>query len=233
MRTIKDLVGAHAGRNVFVLGTGPSLRDFDYRRLQFQVTIAINDAIFAWPATYHIFHDEIAARYATDMLVWRDPAHWKGRAMLRPAEWRYPQNTRPVCRACQGRALTQVTDINEGRIHTYTERGYPPAGDRESDVLWVDSTTVTAAIMLAWKMGAERIFLLGVDACNLGTARYAAQVVEEGATVSARYPDYDADMRRLRAWWEAAGDPVVDSVINLSPISQLRTWTRRDIEEVL
>ena len=97
----------------------------------------------------------------------------------------------------------------------------------------MNDTTATAAILLAWKLGAARIYLLGVDACALAGKRYALEEVPEGAEVTQRFTNYDQDMHVLKRWLTRGKGFDVRNVVNLSPISQVTAWRSEDVDSVL
>lgn len=235
MDTIATVVDQHLGADVFVVGTGPSLRGFDFdRRLRDRVTIAINDAVFLFDPTFHLFNDgEIAGRYAESERTWRSVALWKNCARARPAWWQYYLDSYIVCRDRNLDGFVPLVPRMAGRILSYHQRG--PDVDKGSDELWVGATTSCAAIQLAWKLGARRIYLLGVDACHVDGAKYSTDAPNSdggpSGRVTLRLPDFDLDMLKLRDWFVASGAFDVANVVNLSPVSQVTAWRKSRWEE--
>lgn len=234
MRTICERFGKHT-EDVFVVGSGPSLAEFDYQRLTQRVTIALNDATYRFRPTYHLFHDkEIAGRYADEEWEYKKRKYWKNGPYTRPERWLYNAEW-GVCQDIIWDAFKDMVPSRRERILAYESRG-PDVKEGGVD-LWCESTVSTAGIQLAWKLGATRIYLLGVDACCLGrsakAARYATDTIEPGATVGQRFTAYDQSMKTLRKWVEESGAFDPDIVVNLSPITQISVWRKQPAEEVL
>lgn len=227
-----NLWGRHEGADVFVVGTGTSLAGFDFTRLAGRVTIALNDAIRAQgldPA-YHLFHDHgLWVRYH--------------KLTLHPRTW-------VVCGPTTRKQLIKDSKCSfKDRILWYVSNGAPTV-ERLDNQLYIDRTIATAGIHMAWKLGARRIFLLGVDGYRQPDGAYywdgQAKPVEQRRErrlkdsklfVQDRHDDWAENMRRLRRFfddgelypfrWPGPG------VYNLSPLSTIDAWEKRTVEEAL
>jgi hypothetical protein len=141
--TVKDLVGVEGGNDIYVVGTGTSLRGFDFSKLRGHVTIALNDAILAMShASYLLFCDRLWHRY--------DRLH-------RP-------HTSVVCRNGFGGSGLWGPCYSFEKAESVREA--------TPGQLVVYATVAATGIHLATLLGARRILLLGVDAYRLETMRY-------------------------------------------------------------
>lgn len=149
LENIRTLVDKHPGEDVFVVATGPSLAGFDFSRLNQFTTIAVNDAVTAegFEPTYHLF---------SDIAIWRRyPDHDYGR-------------TKIVCQQVAAEHLLRHKSFSSGEnLLTFKHRGNPAGQERDSDALFTGRTVANAGMLLAAKVGAHRIFLLGVDGYRL------------------------------------------------------------------
>lgn len=223
--------GRHTGAAIFVCGFGGSLYRFDWSRLHGRIVIAINDAIAKIPwATYHLYGDGRLYKnywhipYGPDTTIVIQP---RGTHRIMTA---YAWPHRPKVRMF---ARIEGTDFQWIRP--------------ESDELWVNTTIATAAIMMAWKLGAATVFLLGVDGYLDPDGPYYADgnpsqggwgeftAAPSGVVIQDRHRAWAQDMRDLRDYFSAQemkGYRVPD-VINLNPRSTIDAWSKKPREEVL
>jgi hypothetical protein len=216
MHWIAELQGIATGAEVFVLGTGPSLTGFDWSRLDGRVTIAINAAVHFRTPTVHIVNDTVGEL-------------WKY------LKFPYQPETRLVVQH-NGAATSGLNFLLANhfpfmeQVYCYRLRG----PDSETNELFVDHTTSTAAIQLALVMGAHAVYLMGCDGYRKGFAEYAAQVREtdtEETVMLARTQD-DRDHRRLREWMEKTERLPPGGIVNLSERSVIEIWPRRPLAEM-
>jgi len=130
----------YEGETVYIIGGGPSLKNFDFRRLVGCKTIAINKAV--------LFHPSADILYWTDgrFYTWykNEVDNYRGlKFALKPGS----QYTR---------------DINVLR------KGKPYGLEEDPEVLAHGFNSGYAAINLAYHLGAKRIILLGFDMANDG-----------------------------------------------------------------
>ena len=214
--TIQKHFGVFAGQDIFVVGAGPSLCGFDFSRLDGKVTIALNDMVHRFIPTYHLFNDtDIWPRY-------QDFGYW-------PV-------THVVCQADPAAHLWSYPHFcAKDRLLTYRERG--PDVDPVNDELWCDYTVATAGVMLAWKLGAQRVYLLGVDAYRYHKVDYCWQAPKEpvGEEVVVEPWDtfFDRDMGIVRDHFTSFGVGPPGGVFNLSEKSTIKAWPKKKMEEVL
>ena len=109
----------------------------------------------------------------------------------------------------------------------------------EDDTLHVRHTISTGGVILAWKLGAARIFLLGCDCYLMGEAKYHNEEVEEDARPkeAGSFPPMINEHEELRQFFDSQGlykGQWPDSgVYNLSSFSRLAAWDKVPLDEVL
>tara|TARA_R100000544_G_C2210081_1_gene51435 strand:+ start:54 stop:851 length:798 start_codon:yes stop_codon:yes gene_type:complete len=128
------------GETIYIIGGGPSLKNFDFRRLSGCKTIAINKSLF--------FHSQADAVYWTDtrFYTWykNDIDNYKGlKFALKPGS-------------------QYTSDIN------ILKKGKPYGIEEDPQTLAHGFNSGYAAINLAYHLGAKRIILLGFDMGNDG-----------------------------------------------------------------
>lgn len=151
---INQLFGRHEGANIIVVGSGSSMMGFDYSRLNPFVTIALNDSVKApgFVPRYHLFSD----------------GHlYEGHAKRNPSggyqKWLYSPLTKVICPKNQRQCFVNDRGADWGQAYQFDPTGSPNAIKPGDDGLFVNRTVATGAIMLAWKLGASRIWLMGID----------------------------------------------------------------------
>lgn len=59
MDSVTEFKGLHRGKRVFILASGPSLKDLDLDRLQHRIVIGLNRSVLVYPEThYHCVFDD-------------------------------------------------------------------------------------------------------------------------------------------------------------------------------
>jgi hypothetical protein len=226
--SISEHWGRHFGADIFCCGFGSSLLDFDWGMLEGRTVIACNGAITKIPhASYHLWADGCLYKnywqipYGEDTTIVLQPSGT--RRMLTAYAWAHHNKLRQFSR-CKEPGFSHIT--------------------RESDELWVRTTVMTSAIMLAWKLGAARVYLLGVDGYGPLDAPYyadgtrcpagfgAVTAVDDGAIgMQGRHHEWVRDMRELAAYLRC--QPTAPTVINLNPRSTIDAWPKTARKEVL
>ena len=230
---IHRLGECHKGKDIFVLGTGTSLAGFPWEKMNNKITIALNDAVKAegFTPTYHLF---------SDVNIWKRYSHMK---------WKVP--CKMVCQK-HGRKL-----FLNNRSCTFKEYLWQfdiaphPDLDKSNSRLHVRRTVACGGINMAYKFGANRIFLLGVDGYkkphNLyyhdGTGkpveRRKENMVQDGSKriVQDRHECWKIDMDYSRKTFkdnELYLGPYPESgVYNLNPDSVIESWEKVEPKEVL
>jgi hypothetical protein len=218
---VSQLRGAEDGEDIFIIGTGTSLQGFDFSRLKGRKTIALNDAIRSVPSpNYHLYTDALYRRYCT---------------------LSYGKETTVVCR---GHSYNQQRrDHPNRKIYIFGAKDRPKLC--KHDDLFVFATVASTGIHLAQRMGAGRIFLLGVDAYRLRDRRYwdgkyksnkkVYKVIEDdnGRLTEKHHLRWVSSMNMLRDYFSEKGlyqeEFPGSGIFNLSKYSRIDTWKKMSI----
>lgn len=152
MKTISALAGKLAGKDIWVVGSGTSLTRFDYSLIRDFPTIALNGAGRRFIPWVHLFADEI---------LWKEYADIK-----------HPPGVAVVCQDGAIAQLNSAPRCSYRRQLFCFKRHNIPKVRRHDELLYVCKTVATAGVELAWKLGASRIFLLGIDAYRTAKRYY-------------------------------------------------------------
>ena len=226
---------AQAGSDIFVMGTGTSLSGFPWERMNDKITIALNDAVKAegFIPTYHLF---------SDVNIWKRYSHM---------DWKVP------CRmVCQRHARKMFIDSRNCRFDDHIwqfDISCTPEFNKDDQRLHVRRTVATGGINLAYKLGADRIFLLGVDGYKRKRSYYHDGSVKppekrrespqgklsdgEERIVQDRHNSWIVDMgimsKELKSNNLYQGKYPDSGVYNLNPDSIIEDWEKVDPKEVL
>lgn len=200
--------------------------EFDWTQMNRRTTIALNDAVkvLGFAPDFHIFSDvNIWKRYREMSLDPRTAMVCQRRA--RDQFIRYER--------CSFQE--QVFHFNHvSKAHQMTEK---------DDSLYVARTVATGGICLAWKLGAKRVFLMGVDGYKLkdvyyhdgttkGVERRKERGRADGRITQDRHEWWQQNMRELRDYFQKAGVLLgpwpAAGVYNLSPKSTIDAWEKVD-----
>lgn len=244
-RRISEFWGKYKGQDAFVCGTGTSLSGFDWTKLNGRLTIGLNDALKVpgFLPAFSIF---------SDVGIWS-----------RYKDLTLDERTIVVC---QGRSRDQFMR-HEGcsfkeQVWHFNQQAVAKSCQRDNDDLFCARTVACAGLMLAFKLGARRIFLLGVDGYKLagenggtyyhdGSGKGPERRKEQGVpgtsmVVQDRHGWWEDNMKELRAWFDSFDvykDPFVtrrgserifgSNVFNLSPLSKMTPWQKVKVKTVL
>jgi hypothetical protein len=194
------------GEDVFILGGGPSLRNFDVSVLDGAQVIATNEAFILAP--------DAAALVFVDY-------HWWARREIEVRETFAGEliGRGPYRSAYKRTGVTSVA-YRSGEVFSIDPR---LLGGRNSGL---------AAVNAAWLMGAARIFLLGFDMQGDGARNNFHNLYPDSPKAPAhRYvsiflPEFEKAAKRL----ETIGGGVV---INLTPGSALKCFPERSLDWAL
>ncbi len=157
---LKRYNNIHKGESVFIIGNGPSLRIEDLERLKGKTTFASN-SIYAlydhteWRPTYYSAHDENFCQSVMSdknkMLMLADNCEELFTTV-----------------ACEGFDYREDKDFNNLNYYMF-EPGYRKEGSLFStdisDSVYYSGTITYINIQIAYYMGFDKIYLLGMD-CN-------------------------------------------------------------------
>ena len=229
---IHTISNCHLGEDIFIVGTGTSLAGFPWERLNDKITIALNDAvkIEGFVPTYHLF---------SDVNIWKRYHKMEGK---------------PPCKmVCQKHARRLYLD---SRYCTYKEYLWQfdidgaPCLDKSTQRLHIRRTVATGGINLAYKLGAKRIFLLGVDGYKYKESYYhdgttkpperrREELMGDGTKriVQDRHRAWKNDMKLVGKVFsenKKYQEPYPGSgVFNLNPLSTVGVWETVEPEKAL
>lgn len=223
--------GRFCGDAIFVLGTGTSLAGFNYARLRGHIVIACNDAIKVLPdATYHLYGDsELYERYINVP---------------------YADGTKVCVQDACAHALVSMRWAHADKLRIWTRPVETAIFkiSRATDELWMTRTVATAAIMMAWKLGATDVYTLGVDcyrhadgthyADGTATAREyrPVQTTPEGYVIEDRHLAWLQGFEVLESFFRYQAAHYRQNfprVYVISPHSPIATWPKCALEDVL
>ncbi|MFA5882556.1 MAG: hypothetical protein WDA60_01765 [Acidimicrobiia bacterium] len=206
MRAVSELYGKHPGSDIYVVGTGASLRVFPPSFLEGRITIGLNMAWRMVPVTYGItVHPDLnipefipgeTARPDITWIVKRDKLGGMAAEHLRSADELYysfrtgPRDGDPVVPVTQGRPGTDASSRVLDYVRAPTE-----------NFLYLWSSISQPAVNLAANMGAKNVILVGCDnAALLGNHHSHGQHTRWlGAEPDDRYRDYYDGLAEMRS----------------------------------
>ncbi len=222
---LPDLKKREKGKDVFIVGTGTSLVGFDWKALDGRRVIALNDAIKSVRSpAYHMYTDNLFSRKYAELLL---------------------PETMILCRNRSSIDLSKDRRFT-GRFYRFMSARNP--GVANPHQLYVFATVAVTAIHAAQRLGARRIFLLGVDAYRLPEKRYydgRARSNRKVYKVVSKSGDRWTEKQHLR--WQKAMDVMRayfkkhkmypgpwpgPGVYNLSRHSTIKSWQKVDQELV-
>lgn len=189
--------------DAFIIGGGPSLREFNFERLKGKNTIGCNSA-------FHL-GSEIC-----NLCFFSDPL------------W-FEANYNDLCRFA-GRIVTHCEEIPDHQPWVWKMERREEGLHR--DALGFGGNTGCGAINLALILGARRVFLLGFD-CKLGSEKqmnWHNHRCEPANTDPALFAKFQEGFFHIQA---QLGKFPGCEVINLGPDSALESFPRMKLDEVL
>lgn len=176
---IAELYDRHVGRDIYIVGTGPSLRFFPIEWLSDKITIGLNQAFKHFEPKYSItVHPEHVIQCE------QDP---------RKITTRWITKRKPP--------LDKLS-FDDPRYYVFdtAELDFDVTLKRKPDTLFIGRGVQQTAMDMAARMGAANIFLVGIDMTDVGGDHHAhdQHVRFHGlapVTVYAEYRKYTAMMR--------------------------------------
>jgi hypothetical protein len=220
MRSISEFYGRHPGADIYVVGTGTSLRVFPLDFLADKITIGLNQAWKVASTKYAItimpklnipeFMEGEASR--PEITWFTKPS--KLRAQCTPEEVQYAEATFYGYENDGGRiSITGLDDPNEsGRVLDWVRKPHP-----QKLYLWTSISQ--SAMNLAANMGARNIILVGCDNASLGDNHHAhnQHTQWKGEPPDVRYMQYYEGSVEVRAALRERGV----NVVSLTPFMKL------------
>jgi hypothetical protein len=221
VKKVSELYGKHEGEDIYVVGTGASLRVFPVDFLKDKITIGLNMAWKMAPTTYGITihpdlnipefmpgekpHPEITWVTGEDKcrsLLKNNPSHLQyALEKFYFFRYRFKENT-------QG--PNQPSD--SGRVLDFVEKP-------TDDWLYIWSSASQAGMNLAANLGAKNIILIGCDNAPLGENHHAhnQHTRWKGAAPNERYMQYYQGVSEVRTVLRKRGI----NVINMNPFVKI------------
>ena len=218
--------------DVFIIGSGDSLRDFDLNRLNDKYTIGLNKVTRNYTTNFLLYSDE------KQMDMFAKDTMFPGTIIVHQFKHIHKYDKYPDC-------------THKNQVFGFTREMNIDVVESESDGLYIKNTVATGAIFLAWKLGAHRIFLLGCDACSTKERYYwyekekrtntpkpkNAEETEEGFIIEHRHKQWIEQMQATRDYFDIMGlypGPwPASGIYNCSSISQIKAFEKIDIERAL
>jgi hypothetical protein len=198
---LRELYGRYEGRDLYVVGTGPSMRVFPVEMLAGRLTMGLNQA---WK------HFERG--FAPTWMLTAHPELWMGEDGYLSAAAK-PRTTWIV----KKKPPADHLELDDPRCYVFgTEEDFGVVRKRPEDVLFLGRGIQQTAIDLAARMGFKNVFLVGCDMTDLGGEHHGhAQHVRwlgwQPKDVYSEYREWTAQMR------QTVRDAYGVNVLTLSP----------------
>jgi hypothetical protein len=199
-KCVSELYNRYPHSDIYVVGTGASLRVFPHRLLEDKIVIGLNMAWKTVPVQYGItIHPDLSI---PEMLPGESPhpeITWitkynKSKAVLSSEQFRYVED-HCYFFEMDGKVNTQPPDQppDTGRVLDWVRR---PTGNK----LYLWTSIAQAGVNLAANMGARNIFLIGCDNCALLGNNHAHQQHTRwrGSSPDRRYREYYEGLAEMR-----------------------------------
>jgi hypothetical protein len=219
MKSVEELYGRHAGADIFILGTGASVRVFPLSLLEGRIVLGLNMAWKLCPAQYCItMRPELNIPEFLREGDYPD-IQW----ITKPGKLTSPEQERFVRQQAHrfyafrndGQPCNLPPDqpSQTGRMLDWVRR---PSGP----FLYLWSSISQSAMNLAANMGARNIFLVGCDNCSLAGNHHAhaQHTFWKGADPDERYQQYEDGCAEVRQALRQRGV----NVVSLTPFLSLR-----------
>ncbi|NDJ18750.1 hypothetical protein [Myxacorys almedinensis] len=219
MKCVSELYNLHVDQDIYVIGTGASLRVFPTDFLENKITIGLNMAWKSLPVRYGItIHPDLNVPEFMHNEKPRPEITWitkynKTKGLVSPEQLTYAEEYFYFFESYGGentQAPGQPSDT--GRVLDWVRQ---PTDDR----LYMWSSISQAGVNLAANLGAKNIILVGCDNCALGGNFYAHKqhVQWVGAKPNHRYQQYYDGLAEIRPVLKERGI----NLISLSPFLSL------------
>lgn len=221
MKPVSELYGRHPGADIYVVGSGTSMRVLPPSFLEGRITIGLNMAWRIATVQYavtigpHVNVPEfIAGETPRPEITWITKRE-KARQVLTPEQFEHAdRHFYTFSVAGKGpRPVDADLGVNDGaRVLDFVRR---PAGD----MLYQWSSISQTAANLAANMGARNVILVGCDNCSLGGNHHAHSQHTKwmGKEPDERYLQYYEGLAEIRAALRERGV----NLVSLSPFLKL------------
>lgn len=176
---IQELAGKHKGSDIYIVGTGPSMRVFPVDFLKDKITLGLNQAWRYGKLTYSItVHPELVLDYL------KEPKH----------------STTWIIKKKPPMENLELSDPTHYVFHTEQEN-YEILTKPKPDILFIGRGVQQTAMHMAAIMGAKNIILVGVDMTDLGGEHHGhdQHVKFHGMAPSDVYAEYRKVTAKVRS----------------------------------
>ncbi|MBL8842154.1 MAG: hypothetical protein JNL90_11580 [Planctomycetes bacterium] len=217
LRRVDELYGRHRGADLYVVGTGASMRVFPLEFLRDKVTIGLNQAWKLLPTTYAItmrpelnVPEFIAGEAPRPDLIWitkhnkltsEPQRRFVAEQQQRFFYFRTEDKSRPApppVPSADGKGGVEPSQA--GRVLDWVARP-------TDDYLYLWTSISQSAVNLAANMGAKNVILVGCDNCALEGNHHAHEqhTFWKGADPDRRYHQYWEGLAEMRPLLRARG----------------------------
>lgn len=198
--------GFWVGKRCFIVGGGPSLKNFDFVRIRREQTIGINRSFEYVPTDLLYFMDHDFYQQVREQDAWK----------------RFPG-----VRVAPSQPVTGLKF--DETVYLVWRRLSPIVSTRLEDGVYAGTNSGLGAIMLAAAIGCKQIFLLGYDMKTEGDTHWHPGYKNQTAsTMDLLFKDYVRDFEVMAPLLAAAEV----EIINLNPESGLNCFKKMNIEEL-
>jgi hypothetical protein len=219
MRKISELYNSHPGSDIYIVGTGTSLRVFPLDFLQGKISIGLNQAWQVVDTTYAItmmpklnIPEFIDPKLSRPEITWiTKPSKVKGQCTSE--EIAYAEEKFYGFENNGQASLTGLDEPSEtGRVLDWVINPHP-----EKLYLWTSISQ--SAMNLAANMGAKNIILIGCDNAAIGENHHAHEqhTMWKGESPDTRYMQYYEGVAEVRHALRRRGV----NVISMNPFAKL------------
>ena len=200
VKCVSELYDLHSGEDIYVIGTGASLRTFPLSLLHHKITIGLNMTWKTIPTQYSItIHPDLSVpeflpeEQPHPEITWITKYN-KTKALLTPEQVQYAEEHFHFFEM-DGRPNTQPPDkpTDAGRILDWVRQ---PTENK----LYLWTSIAQAGVSLAANMGAKNIILVGCDNCALLGNNHAHKQHTRwrSAAPDTRYREYYEGLAEMR-----------------------------------
>lgn len=219
MKLVSELYGRHPGSDIYIVGTGTSLRVFPLEFLRDKITIGLNQAWKVVPTTYGItmmpklnIPDFIEGERPDPSITWVTKPTKIGEQCT-PEEIAHADANFYGFENAGKASITGLDEPSEtGRMLDWVLQPHP-----QNLYLWTSISQT--AMNLAANMGARNIVLVGCDNAAIGSNHHAhdQHTMWKGESPDVRYMQYYEGVAEVRAALRTRGV----NVISMTPFVKL------------
>lgn len=235
MRNLEEFNQKYKNKKCYILGAGPSLRDFNYDKLNDGLVIAVNSGICGCKIEPNIW---LSDDWAIEKWSYFEDVKKLSKTLV----FLYDQKLGHTAKYFGDRAVLFKHRLGWIPGNKYQHNKY-------EHFICQCRTSLNTAICVAHIMGCSPIILLGADCCRLDGKRYFWQFwpkekqpyrndnvpIERYKIIKNTKMDTDADLFDILSYWEKFGKEINKKckVYNASPISLIRCFEKIDFNSMM